>query len=140
MQENSNQLPANISKIEEGRIPQAVAVSNLVKDFENKKVTFSFEPYNNNQCEIANIDKKEAKKLTGELKKMSLTLQKHFRHQTASGIACKAIHNSGNYSVLFTDVPPDVELLEVDYSGPGRIFGYLVHNIFNVVAIGKKHR
>ncbi len=143
MQENLNQkLPSDVAslEIEQSKISPTVAISEALKDYENKRVAFSFEAYNNNQCRIGSIDKKEAKKLTRELKKISTTLTKHFRHQSTSGIACKTVYNSGNYSVLFTDIPEDTELLEVDYSGAGRVFGYMVNNIFNIIAIGKEHR
>lgn len=143
MQENLNQtLPQSIAKLEteEAQISQTVAISDSLKDYENKRVSFSFEVYNNNQCEIANLDKTEAKKLTKELKKVSSTVTKHFRNQNISGIACKPIYNSGNYSSLFSEISDDIELLEIDYSNAGRVFGYIVNNIFNVVAIGKKHR
>ncbi len=143
MQENSNQqLQSNVADLdkEPTSLTPIIAVSDALKDYENKPVVFSFEVYNSNQCRIASIDKTEAKKLTKELKKMSTTLAKHFRHQSTSGIACKPVHNSGNYEVLFTDVPEDSELLEVDYSGTGRVFGFMVNNIFSVVAIGKEHR
>lgn len=143
MQENSIQkLTDSVASLgdEDNKIISTVAVSEALKDYENKSVVFSFEIYNNNQCQIADLDKKEAKKLTGELKKMSTTLTKHFRHQTKSGIACKQIHCSGSYEILFEDIPEDAEMLEVDYSGAGRIFGFIVNNIFNIVAINKKHR
>lgn len=143
MLENSKQkLPNEVAKLdtEQEKISPTVAISNDLKDFENKRIVFSFEIYNSGQCQISKLDKTEAKKLTKELKKISLTLTKHFRHQSTSSIACKQIYNSGNYSVLFDGVPEDIEMLEIDYSGAGRVFGYVVNNIFNIVAIGKEHR
>ena len=142
MLKKSNQiLPNSVAKTEavEGKISSSVATSDEIIDYENKRVSFSFEAYSKSQCRIASIDKKEAKKLTKELKKISLTLTKHFRNQDASGIACKPVYNTGNYVGLFTNIPEDAELLEIDYSGPGRVFGYLINNIFNIVAIGKEH-
>ncbi len=143
MQENSSQkLSSDVAELTTGqeKISPIVAISDALKDYENKRVVFSFEIYNCNQCEIAKLDKTEAKKLTKELKKISSTLTKHFRHQDTSCIACKPIHNSGSYSVLFDGIPEDTDMLEVDYSGAGRVFGYIVNNIFNIVAIGKKHK
>lgn len=143
MQENSTQkLPNSVAKLEDtaNKINPTVAISEALKDYENKRIVFSFEIYNNTQCELSKLDNVEVKKLTKELKKISTTLTKHFRHQSTSGIACKPIYNSGNYSVLFDGVQEDIEMLEVDYSGAGRVFGYVVNNIFNIVAISKKHR
>lgn len=143
MQENSNQvLPNSIADLEKGNgdISPIVAVSDALKDYENKRVVFSFEIYNSSQCEISKLDNVEAKKLTKELKKISSTLTKHFRHQSTSSIACKPIKKSGKYTVLFDGIQDDNEMLEVDFSGTGRVFGYIVNNIFNIVAIGKVHR
>ncbi len=141
MRQNSKGISSNVADLVETEfIPSTAAVSKELEDYENKKITFSFKMYNSSQCGIGSIDKKEAKKLTKKLKNMSAVLTKHFRHQDSSNIACKPVHNSNNYSVLFTDLSEDTDLLEVDYSGPGRIFGYLVHNIFNIVAIAKIHK
>jgi hypothetical protein len=143
MPTNSNlRIPKNIADIDnEGLdIPSIVAVSESIKDYENEKVVFSFESYNNSRCQIDKLAKPESKKLTKELKKISSVLIKHFISQDSSGIACKPVQNSGNYSVLFNDIPEDTELLEIDYTGAGRIFGYLSKNIFNIIAINKIHR
>lgn len=142
MQANSNQhLSKSVASLEKtNELDPRVAISDTVKDFDNKKVSFSFEIYNNNQCEISKLDNKEAKKLTKKLKKISETRTKHFKHQDTSGIDCKPIHCSGSYEVLFDGIPEDIDMLEIDYSKAGRIFGYIVENIFNIVAIAKKHK
>jgi len=121
------------------KIPATVAISPELKEYDNYKVVLSFEPYNQNCCEIYQIQKPDAKKLTSELKKMTTTLRKHFLHQSTSAIACKQIKEGGNYAPLFTELQRDIELLEVDYTKAGRIFGYFTKHIFNVVAIKVKH-
>lgn len=143
MQENlSQKLPSGIADLEinKSEINPTVAISETLGDDENKRVVFSFETYNSGQCEISNLDKMEAKKLTKELKKISTVLCKYFRHQNISGIECSPVLNCNNYESLFNGMPEDVEMLEVYYSGAGRIFGFIVSNVFNIVAIGKKHR
>lgn len=143
MQENLEKISKEVAELESDLLSPEVALSEDIKEYADKEVVFSFAPYNQNQCRIHSIQKVEAKKLTKELKAISSTRLKHFRHQGSGGsnIACKSVHNSGNYEVLFTGLPPDVEeLLEVDYSGPGRVFGFLTDNVFNVVAISKEHR
>jgi len=143
MPENLNQkLPSEIAEFtkEQKILSPTVAISNTLEDYENKRVVFSFEIYNKNQCEISKLTSTEAKKLTKELKKISNTLKKHFRNQSTSGIACKPVGKSGNYEVLFAEVQNDTEMLEIDYSGTGRVFGHIVNNIFNIVAICKIHR
>lgn len=140
MQQNSNSINDSIAKLEEETIPVSVAVSKDLEDYENKKVVFSFESYNQNQCELARLDKKDAKRLTSELKKMSTVLAKHLRQQQVSRVACKSINNSRNYSSLFNNLPPDIEILQIDYTSAGRIFGYIIHNIFSIVAVNRVHR
>jgi hypothetical protein len=134
------EISEQVAELDTGDIPATVAVSPSVRDFDNKKVVLSFEPYKQSQCEIHKLEKSEAKRLTNELKKITTTLSKHFRHQSASRIACKPINRSGQYATLFQDLPPDIEeILEIDYTSAGRIFGFLTHNIFNVVTIAKAH-
>lgn len=143
MPENSESISSKVAELKSDLLSPEVALSDDIKEYDGKEIVFSFAPYNQNQCRIHAIQKPEAKKLTKELKTISKTLLKHFRNQGsgASNIACKAVHNSGNYSVLFDSLPPDTdELLEIDYSGSGRIFGFLIDNIFSIVAIGKEHR
>lgn len=130
----------SVAALDKGPIPQTAAVSAAVRDFDNEKVVLSFEPYKQNQCRIYKLQKPEAKHLTSELKKISATLTKHFRNQQVSRIACKPVHRNGEYATLFNSLPPDVdEILEVDYTGAGRIFGFLLENTFNVVAVAREH-
>jgi hypothetical protein len=143
MPENLERISNKVANLKSDLLSPEVAVSDNIKEYENKEIVFSFGPYNQNQCELHTIQKPEAKKLTKELKAISKTLLKHFRNQGSGGsnIACKPIHNSGNYSVLFESLPPDIdEIMQIDYSSAGRIFGFLINNIFNVVTIGKKHK
>ncbi len=133
-------LDDTVATLDTGPIPPTVAVSSAVRDYDNQKVVLSFEPYKQNQCRIHKLQKTEVKHLTNELKKISATLTKHFRNQQVSRIACKPVHRSGEYGVLFDNLPQDVdEILEVDYTGAGRIFGFLLQNTFNVVVVAKEH-
>ena len=143
MLESSGRISGDVAELKLDLLSPEVAISDEIKEYENKEVVFSFSPYNQNQCEIHTLQKPDAKKLTKELKNISKTLLRHFKNQGSGGsnIACKPIHNSGSYTVLFESLPPDIdEILEIDYSGSGRIFGFLIDNIFNIVTIGKKHR
>lgn len=133
-------LSDSVATLDTGQIPPSVAVSAAVKDSDNQKVVLSFEAYKQNHCRIHKLEKAEVKHLTTELKKISGTFTKYFRHQQVSRIACKPVHRSGEYAVLFNDLPQDVdEILEVDYTRAGRIFGFLLQNTFNVVAVAKEH-
>jgi len=140
MPENSEKISEEVAVLDSGPIPQTVAVSPAVRDYDNQKVVLSFWAYKQNQCQLHKLDKPEVKHLTSELKKISGTLTKHFKHQRSSGIACKPIHKkSDEYAILFNNLPADAEVLEIDYTDTGRIFGFLVQNVFNVVTIAKEH-
>jgi len=139
MLESSEKISEEVATLDSGPIPQMVAVSPAVRDYDNQKVVLSFWAYKQNQCRLHKLDKPEAKHLTSELKKISNTLTKHFKHQQSSGIACKSIHKSGEYAILFNNLPTDADILEIDYTSAGRIFGFLVQNIFNIVTIAKEH-
>lgn len=134
------ELSDSVAALDTGPIPATAAVSSSVKDFDHQKVVLSFVPYKQNHCRIHKLEKTDVKHLTSELKKISTTLTKHFRHQDVSRIACKPIYKSGEYKVLFDNLPEDIdEILEIDYTSAGRIFGFMVQNIFNVVTIAKEH-
>jgi len=139
MPENFKRIDEDVAKFEKGIIPPRVALSEEIKDYQEYKIVLSFEFYNQNRCEIDKLQKSSAKKLTSELKKVSETAVKHLKSQNVSRIACKSVFRSGNYSSLFSDLSKDIELLEIDYTKSGRIFGYLLKNIFNVVAIKVRH-
>ncbi|MBI3572479.1 hypothetical protein HY091_03040 [Candidatus Kaiserbacteria bacterium] len=136
-----NKLSEGVAALEAGQaFPKTVAVSATIRDYDNEKVVLSFEPYKQGHCRIHKLQKTEVKHLTSELKKMSSTLTKHFRHQSVSRIACKPVHRSGEYATLFDGLSQDIdEILEVDYTGAGRVFGFLFQNTFNVVAVAKEH-
>ncbi len=134
-------LTDEVAALEAGQpIPKTAAISETIRDYANEKVVLSFEQYKQGYCRIHKLQKPEVKHLTSELKKMSSTLTKHFRHQHISRIACKPVHRSGEYVTLFDGLSPDIdEILEVDYTSAGRVFGFLFQNTFNVVAVAKEH-
>jgi hypothetical protein len=117
-----------------------VAVKNDLRDYENKKVLFTFKEYIHSQCEIHNLQKQESKNLTETLKKINHTEARDLRQGQVSGITCKSIINAGDYASLFSGLTKDIDLLEIYYSGTGRIIGYLTENIFYITSVLKKHR
>ena len=133
MPENLKRIDESVAGLKQGAIPSRVALSEEIEDYQRSKVVLSFEYYNQRQCEIAKLQNKDSKKLTSEMRKMSETFLKHFRNQDVSRIACKPIYCSGNYTPFFNRLSKDVELLEIDYTNYGRIFGYLSRNIWNLV-------
>ena len=137
------EIPKSVANQTEGSIPNEVAVSPKLKDFHNEKILFSFKEYNSNQCELVKMQKVETRKLTATLSKMSDTLYKHIFSKEMSGLVCKTVHNSGNYSVLFSDLQDDVDIYEIykaKDSTTNRIFGFFLDNVFYIKVIWKKHR
>ncbi len=121
------------------QLPHEVAISKEKSEHEDRNIVFSFSQYNHTQCEIADLQKTDAKKLTVQLEKTSKIFAKNLLYSTAAGVQCKPVHNGGEYSCLFNSLPQDANLLEINYTSTGRIFGYLVENIFNIVVIKRKH-
>lgn len=139
LSDNLAKIPGEIKSSQSKIIPSSVARSDKVSDHGNKKILFTFIKYKQTHCQIYLLGKREAKRLTEELRKINQAETKNIFNQQASGIACKPVHKSGRYQPLFEKIPEDAQLLEVDYTGKGRIFGYLVENIFNIVLINTRH-
>ncbi len=118
------------------KLPPRVALSSEMPDYENRSIVFTFLQYKHSQCEVAGLEKTEAKRLTEKLKEVNKIITKKLLF---SGIDCKPVSKGGQYTCLFNELPADAELLEIDYTKAGRIFGYLVENIFNIVVIKRKH-
>lgn len=131
------------SAVDVGKQPyvqqSAATLPDTAVDFDNEKVVFSFVDYNKNKCEIKNLSGTEPSQLTETLKKVSKTLKKHLMHYQQSQITCSTVGKSGNYANLYDDLPKDAELIEIEYNRQGRIFGYVVQNIFNITVIKRKH-
>lgn len=116
-----------------------VAISKDIPESSDKKVVFTFIQYNHSQCEIADFQKKEPKKLTQKLGEVNKIIAKQLLFSKGAGISCKPVSKSGQYECLFESLPPDVNLLEINYTDTGRIFGYLIDNVFNIIVIKRKH-
>lgn len=121
------------------KIPAKVAISDAIPDYKDEYVVFAFKEYKQSHCEIYKLEKKEVKKLTEELSKVNKTRKKHLLSQGVSRIACKSVYPTGKYKFLSGSLPTDAQILEISYTGAGRIFGYLTENIFNIVTIKKSH-
>ena len=127
-------LKSNLAKRRKGKAILSAVTSN--PSLGDRKVAFSFEKYNQSECEISKLQKKEVKQLTRKLKMAS--------GQTVAEFNSASVHSrvgkSGNYTSLYIDIPEDESIVEIKYSDAGRIFGCIVGNTFGIVAICKKHR
>lgn len=124
----------------DGLISPAVAINENIPDsgdLLSDKVVLTFKDYKDGECEMHKLsDKKDAKSLMFKLKRLSSICLKEL---PSSRMIKDKIENTGNYSSLYRDLPPDVEIQEIEYGKTGRIFGYLVERYFCVVAIKVKH-
>lgn len=128
-------LENKVADLDTGKIPPTVAVSDSIRDYAREKVLLTFERYSKNHCESHKLQGKEIKQLIDEFRKVTSLEERQLKH---NGI-CRMVGNSGDYSLIYPVIPPDAQLLEIEYSRVGRAFGYLVQNVFNVVAIKKVH-
>lgn len=128
-------LGNKVAKLDTGRLPATVAVSENIRDYDEEKVLLTFERYNKKQCESEKLQGKEIKQLIDEFRKVTSVEAKHLRQ---NGL-CRLVGDAGDYSSIYKIIPPDAQLLEIEYSKAGRAFGYLAQNILNVVAIKKLH-
>ena len=117
-------------------VPARVAVSESLPDWEQELLVFGFRDYNQKECEIHNFEKKDAKNFTSKLSTISQVTVLQFRQTYVRD----TVHNSGNYKSLFDNLPDLTQLLEVEFTASGRVFGFIEQNRFQVVAICKKHR
>ncbi len=105
------------------------------ENIEHRSIVFKFKNYNHGCCEISQLQKPEVKqfvKTLGEIN--SFRTDNFLTSGRVTPITC-----AGNYKPLFNNLEPDIRLIEIDYTATGRIFGFLAGNIFNVVAVRKKH-
>ena len=123
-----------------GLISPAVAINENIPDSGDlllNKIVLTFKDYKDGECEMHKLsDKKDAKSLMSKLKRLSSI---YLKELPSTRMIKDKIENSGNYSCLYRDLPPDVEIQEIEYGKTGRIFGYMVERYFCVVAIKVKH-
>lgn len=105
------------------------------EDHGDKYVVFKFKHYNSSCCEIAGFNRNDAKQFTKTLGEVNQFLAADLLPKGKA----RHVKDAGHYEVLHNKLPPDVRLVEIDYTDVGRIFGFLVNNEFNVVAVRRKH-
>jgi hypothetical protein len=132
---SSENIESRVADLDTGRLPATVAVSRIIRDYGEEKVLLTFERYSKGHCELQKLQGKEIKQLIDEFRKVTSIETKHLK---VNGL-CRFVEDKGGYSPLYRIIPPDAQLLEIEYSKAGRTFGYLAQNILNIVAIKKTH-
>lgn len=137
-------LNRNVAKLDEKdrteQISQSCPINADIPDYDEKlKENFliSFLHYKVGQCGLKNLAEKSAKQLVKKLKAINNT---KIGELPVSGLVKDNICNSGDYSKLYKDLSPDVEIKEIDFSDSGRIFAYFVERYVCIVAIDPNHR
>lgn len=105
-------------------------------DPEQKIITVHFRPMSLNNKEITGIQKETAKSLIHKLLEINTTTKSVAQQ---SGLIRDRVPNSGEYAFLYSGLSPDVEILEIKFSGTGRIFGFFTQATFNIVCIRTLH-
>jgi hypothetical protein len=116
-------------------IPSALTLPSA-EDPEQKIIAIHLRSGCLNHAQISQIQKEAAKSLVHKFFEINTTTK--FAAQQ-SGLIRDKIPNQGEYAFLYTELSPDVEILEIQYSGTGRIFGFFTQSTFNVVGLRTIH-
>jgi len=119
----------------EEKIPEALTIA-AGDDPEWKNISIHLKQKSLEHKQIDEIQKEAAKSLIHKFYEINTTTKAHAQQ---SGLIRDKIENSKKYEFLYKDLSPEVEILEVGYSGEGRIFGFFTQEIFNVVCIRTDH-
>jgi len=115
----------------------AINPSIIEKLDDTTRLQIIFDDYNNDECELSQINPSQAKSL---VKKLQEVTDCSLAKIPTSGLIRDNVSNTGKYKGLYSKLSsPDIELKEGSLAGPGRIFFHIVERFFCVVAIKAKH-
>ncbi|GEM_PF-3195631 len=123
------------ASLEGGAIPPALTVP-PGDDPEQKTMAVHLRPRCLDDPQISEIQKEAAKSLIHKLFEINTSTKSSAQQ---SGLIRDKVANNGEYAFLYRGLSPDVEILEIQYSGTGRIFGFFTEATFNVVCIKTAH-
>jgi hypothetical protein len=121
--------------LESEAIPAALTLL-PAEDPEQKIIAVHLRPRCLDHSQISEMQKEAAKSLIHTLFQIN-TATKSDAQQ--SGLIRDKIANQNEYAFLYSGLSPDVEILEVQYCGTGRIFGFFTQTTFNVVCVRTVH-
>jgi len=120
-------LPSQVTNMPEG-----------IREHLGSKYRLIFQYYNHAVCEMTSLTKDDMKRVINSFTKIT-------KHDiTTISTICRPdpikYTKSGNYAKYFNQLPEDFDLLmEVDYTGTGRIMVHLYENMCCVVAVAREH-
>lgn len=140
LRELRKQAQLNKKGLGENNIPTTVAnIPNELREHYGDKYRLIFEYYNHNRCELANLHKTDMKQVINLFSRVT----KH--DQTTISKLCRPDPvkrtTSGSYASLFNGLPEDFDtLMEIDFTGSGRIFVHLTGHMCCVIAVAGVHK
>lgn len=121
--------------LESETIPSAVTLS-PEDDPEQKIIALNFRSGCLNNTEVTDIQKEVAKSLVHKFFEINTTTKSTAQQ---SGLIRDKVPNENEYAFLYAGLYPDIDILEIQYCGTGRIFGFFTQATFNVVCVRTKH-
>ena len=118
-------------------LPEKATQNPAIED-EPKKLILGFIYFRSDFCKFETADDTKMKSLLEKLMKLcEFTASQFF---TCELIPRPINRSTGNYAQLYTNLGDDVDIYEFDFAGQGRIYGFIVENIFHLVVVDAKHR
>lgn len=120
--------------------PKVTNMPSGLSEHLGEKFKLIFQYYNHSECEMISMTKDEMKRVINTFTKIT----KHDQNSISKICRPKSVKRAGvgsSYANLFNGLPDDFDsLLEVDFTGTGRVFIYPYKNMCCVIAVDKKHR
>ena len=127
--------------LKRGLIPSTVTnmPPSRLREHYGDKYKLVFEYYDHSRCELTKLGKEDMKQVINTFAKVTkydeTTISKLCRPDPVKRT------NSGNYASLFNSLPDDFDtLMELDFTGAGRIFVHLSGRMCCVVAVAGVHK
>ena len=117
-------------------IPAALTIPQGEVDPEIQPISVHFRSSSLDNKQISEIQKEAAKSLVLKLLELNTTTKAAAQQ---SGLIRDKLSGDGEYAFLYAGLSPDVEMLEIQFSGTGRIFGFFTQSTFNVVCVRTLH-
>lgn len=117
-------------------IPPILTVASIEEDPEQEFITIRLRPGCLNDTEKEQIQREAAKALVHKLMEIGTMMRGTAQR---CGVIRDKVPNQEEYAFLYADLSPDVEILEIQYAGTGRIFGFFTGSTFNVVCVRVNH-
>lgn len=118
-------------------IPETAAQISQSKDPEYEKFAITFKYYRDDLCEILDLEKHGGRKALMNLRTVGNCYNKITLKQ--NNIDILSVVNSGAYKKLYSNLSPDVDLMEHKIQSTARIFYFIAGKYFCVRAITNRH-